>query len=87
MSVAAVMAIVFALSRFIRPARQHPFQRWQRREYWDTGQGGFWGELRQWYQRAGSVPDRPRAAVFGLKAIKNESMKTMKGRTRENCGQ
>ncbi len=43
MSVAAVMAIVFALSRFIRPARQHPFQRWQRREYWDTGQGGFWG--------------------------------------------
>lgn len=43
MNVAAASAMVFALWRFTRPERRHPFQRWRRGEYWSTGQGGFGG--------------------------------------------
>ena len=43
MNVAAVIAMLFALWRFTRPERKHPFQRWRRGEYWGTGQGGFGG--------------------------------------------
>lgn len=43
MNVAAASAMVFALWRFTRPERRHPFQRWRRGEYWGTGQGGFGG--------------------------------------------
>jgi len=45
MKIAAVVAMVFALWRFTRPERRHPFQRWRRGEYWSTGQGGFGGSL------------------------------------------
>jgi len=41
----AVLAMVFALWRFTRPERRHPFQRWRRGEYWRTGQGGFGGNF------------------------------------------
>ncbi len=43
MNVAAASAMIFALWRFTRPDRRHPFQRWRRGEYWGTGQGGFGG--------------------------------------------
>jgi len=43
MNVAAASAMIFALWRFTRPERRHPFQRWRRGEYWGTGQGGFGG--------------------------------------------
>ncbi|MDA1305197.1 MAG: TPM domain-containing protein [Nitrospirae bacterium] len=43
MNVAAASAMIFALWRFTRPERRHPFQRWRRGEYWSTGQGGFGG--------------------------------------------
>ncbi|MDT7041161.1 TPM domain-containing protein [Candidatus Nitronereus thalassa] len=43
MNVAVVVAMLFALWRFTRPERRHPFQRWRRGEYWGTGQGGFGG--------------------------------------------
>ena len=43
MNVAAVFAMLFALWRFTRPERKHPFQRWRRGHYWGTGQGGFGG--------------------------------------------
>ena len=45
MKIAAVVAMVFALWRFTRPERRHPFQRWRRGEYWSTGQGGFGGSF------------------------------------------
>ncbi len=41
----AVMAMLFALWRFTRPERRHPFQRWRKGEYWGTGQGGFGGNF------------------------------------------
>ena len=43
MNMAVVFAMLFALWRFTRPDRRHPFQRWRRGEYWGTGQGGFGG--------------------------------------------
>ena len=45
MNVAAAFAILFALWRFTRPERRHPFQRWRRGGYWSTGQGGFGGNF------------------------------------------
>jgi len=45
MNVAVVVAMIFALWRFTRPERRHPFQRWRKGEYWSTGQGGFGGPL------------------------------------------
>ncbi len=45
MNVAAALAMLFALWRFTRPERRHPFQRWRRGGYWGTGQGGFGGNF------------------------------------------
>ena len=45
MNVAAAFAMLFALWRFTRPERRHPFQRWRRGGYWSTGQGGFGGNF------------------------------------------
>lgn len=45
MNVGVVFAMFYALWRFTRPERKHPFQRWRRRVYWGTGQGGFGGGL------------------------------------------
>jgi len=45
LKIAAVAGMVFALWRFTRPERRHPFQRWRRGEYWSTGQGGFGGSF------------------------------------------
>lgn len=45
MNVAVALAMLFALWRFTRPERQHPFQRWRRGGYWSTGQGGFKGNF------------------------------------------
>ncbi|MCY4614627.1 MAG: TPM domain-containing protein [Nitrospira sp.] len=45
MNVAAALAMLFALWRFTRPERRHPFQRWRRGGYWSTGQGGFGGNF------------------------------------------
>ena len=43
MNVAVVVAMLFALWRFTRPERKHPFQRWRKGDYWGIGQGGFGG--------------------------------------------
>lgn len=43
MNVLVVMLMVYALWRFTRPERSHPFPRWKRGEYWGIGQGGFGG--------------------------------------------
>ena len=45
MNVAVALAMLFALWRFTRPERRHPFQRWRRGGYWSTGQGGFGGNF------------------------------------------
>ena len=45
MNVAAALGMLFALWRFTRPERRHPFQRWRRGGYWSTGQGGFGGNF------------------------------------------
>lgn len=45
MNVAVAVAMIFALWRFTRPERRHPFQRWRRGDYWRTGQGGFGGNF------------------------------------------
>lgn len=45
MNVAVALAMLFALWRFTRPERRHPFQRWRRGGYWSTGQGGFRGNF------------------------------------------
>ncbi len=45
MNVAAALAMLFALWRFTRPERRHPFQRWRRGGYWSAGQGGFGGNF------------------------------------------
>lgn len=45
MNVAVAAAMLFALWRFTRPERRHPFQRWRRGGYWSTGQGGFKGNF------------------------------------------
>lgn len=43
MNVSVVVLMFYALWRFTRPERRHPFPRWKRGEYWGTGQGGFGG--------------------------------------------
>ncbi len=43
MNVSVVLLMLFALWRFTRPERIHPFPRWKRGEYWGIGQGGFGG--------------------------------------------
>jgi len=45
MNVMAALAMLYALWRFTRPERRHPFQRWRKGEYWATGQGGFGGNF------------------------------------------
>ena len=45
MNVAVALAMLYALWRFTRPERRHPFQRWRRGGYWSTGQGGFKGNF------------------------------------------
>ena len=41
MNLSAVFLMLYALWRFTRPEKRHPFPRWKRGEYWGTGQGGF----------------------------------------------
>ncbi|MGE0472814.1 MAG: YgcG family protein [Nitrospirales bacterium] len=43
MNVGVVVLMFYALWRFTRPERRHPFPRWKRGEYWGIGQGGFGG--------------------------------------------
>lgn len=45
MNLTVVFLMVYALWRFTRPERRHPFPRWKRGEYWGTGQGGFGGNF------------------------------------------
>ncbi|MDH5562210.1 MAG: TPM domain-containing protein [Nitrospirota bacterium] len=45
MNLGVVGLMVYALWRFTRPERRHPFPRWKRGEYWGTGQGGFGGNF------------------------------------------
>ena len=45
MNLTAGLVMLYALWRFTRPERRHPFQRWRRGEYWGTGQGGFGGNF------------------------------------------
>ena len=43
MNVLVVVLMFYALWRFTRPERVHPFSRWKRGEYWGIGRGGFGG--------------------------------------------
>ncbi|HBP89823.1 MAG: TPM domain-containing protein [Nitrospira sp.] len=45
MNIGVVVLMVYALWRFTRPERRHPFPRWKKGEYWGTGQGGFGGNF------------------------------------------
>ncbi len=45
MNLTVVFLMLYALWRFTRPERQHPFPRWKRGEYWGIGQGGFGGNF------------------------------------------
>lgn len=45
MNLTAIFFMFYALWRFTRPERRHPFPRWKRGEYWGTGQGGFGGNF------------------------------------------
>ncbi|MEC4681218.1 MAG: TPM domain-containing protein [Nitrospirota bacterium] len=45
MNLTAVLLMFYALWRFTRPERRHPFPRWRRGEYWGIGQGGFGGNF------------------------------------------
>ncbi len=45
MNLGVVFLMIYALWRFTRPERRHPFPRWKRGEYWGTGQGGFGGNF------------------------------------------
>jgi uncharacterized protein len=45
MNLTVVFLMVYALWRFTRPERRHPFPRWKRGEYWAIGQGGFGGNF------------------------------------------
>ena len=45
MNLSVVFLMLYALWRFTRPERRHPFPRWKRGEYWGTGQGGFGGNF------------------------------------------
>ena len=41
MNMGVLVLMFYALWRFTRPERSHPFPRWKKGEYWGTGQGGF----------------------------------------------
>jgi uncharacterized protein len=43
MNVGVVLLMLYALWRFTRPERSHPFVRWKRGAFWTIGQGGFGG--------------------------------------------
>jgi uncharacterized protein len=45
MNLGVVVLMFYALWRFTRPERRHPFPRWKKGEYWGTGQGGFGGNF------------------------------------------
>jgi uncharacterized protein len=45
MNLGVVFLMLYALWRFTRPERRHPFPRWKKSEYWGTGQGGFGGNF------------------------------------------
>ena len=45
MNLTVVFFMFYALWRFTRPERRHPYPRWKRGEYWGTGQGGFGGNF------------------------------------------
>ncbi len=45
MNIVVVVLMLYALWRFTRPERRHPFPRWKNGEYWGTGQGGFGGNF------------------------------------------
>lgn len=45
MNIGVVVMMLYALWRFTRPERRHPFPRWKNGEYWGTGQGGFGGNF------------------------------------------
>ena len=45
MNLGVVFLMLYALWRFTRPERRHPFPRWKKGEYWGTGQGGFGGNF------------------------------------------
>lgn len=45
MNIMVVVVMFYALWRFTRPERRHPFPRWKNGEYWGTGQGGFGGNF------------------------------------------
>ncbi len=45
MNLGVVFLMFYALWRFTRPERRHPFPRWKKGEYWGTGQGGFGGNF------------------------------------------
>ena len=45
MNLSVVFLMLYALWRFTRPERRHPFPRWKRGAYWGTGQGGFGGNF------------------------------------------
>lgn len=45
MNMGVLVLMFYALWRFTRPERSHPFPRWKKGEYWGTGQGGFGGNF------------------------------------------
>ncbi|MEJ2229700.1 MAG: TPM domain-containing protein [Nitrospirales bacterium] len=45
MNLGVAFLMLYALWRFTRPERRHPFPRWKKGEYWGTGQGGFGGNF------------------------------------------
>lgn len=45
MNLGVVFLMLYAIWRFTRPERRHPFPRWKKGEYWGTGQGGFGGNF------------------------------------------
>ena len=45
MNLGAVFLMIYALWRFTRPERRHPFPRWKKGEYWGIGQGGYKGNF------------------------------------------
>lgn len=45
MNLTVIFLMFYALWRFTRPERRHPFPRWKRGEYWGTGQGGYGGNF------------------------------------------
>ncbi len=45
MNLGVVVLMIYALWRFTRPERRHPFPRWKKGEYWGIGQGGYGGNF------------------------------------------